>query len=77
MKVSPTCYGIIIGQVLGLVMSFSMSFILIYANLGPVPGFFGIWLSSFATAYAVSIPISLIAQPIADRILRRFLVVQQ
>ena len=77
MKIAPSTYGIIMGQVLGLIMSFAMSLILLYANLGPVPGFIGIWLSSFATAFAVSIPISLIAQPVTDRLLRRLFEVQE
>ncbi len=58
-------------------MSPSMSFILLYANLGLVSGFVAIWLKSFVTAFAVSIPISLVAAPLTERALRQFFEVQE
>lgn len=76
MNVKPATFGMLTGLMLGLVMSFVISFVLLFFNLGPVPEFLAIWLKSAATGFAISIPISLIAQPLIVRFLEQFVTVQ-
>ena len=76
MFVKPATFGMLTGLMLGLVMSFSISFALLFINLGPVPDFLAIWLKGAMTGFAISIPISLYAQPLIVRLLNRYLKVQ-
>jgi Protein of unknown function (DUF2798) len=76
MKISGKIFGMIFSVTIGLVMSFFMSLVLLLINAGPIEGFFGIWIKSFISAFAVSLPVSLIAVPIVQKVLLSRFVVQ-
>ncbi len=77
MKISRATYGMMTGLSLGLIMSLSISFILIAMNLGFVPGFLAIWMKSFLTGFAVSVPVSFVAVPLVERALKLLVEVRE
>ena len=77
MKVSKQVFGAVMGLTTGLVMSCFMSFFLLVVNVGFIEGFLFVWFKSFATAFAISSPVAIIAIPPTERLLRRLFQVQE
>ena len=76
MKVSKQVFGFAMSIAVGFMMSVFMSLLLLLVNVGFTEGFFTMWLWSFATAFAISIPISVVAIPLTENVLRRLFRVQ-
>ncbi|MDP7622844.1 MAG: DUF2798 domain-containing protein [Candidatus Woesearchaeota archaeon] len=53
---------------MSLAMSFFISLILTWMNVGFVPGFFNAWLKSFIVGFIVALPIALVIFPPIKRI---------
>ena len=77
MQVSKAVFGAVTGVSVGFVMSLCLSLVFLLISIGPVQGFFLIWMKSSATAFALSVPISLIASPLIQAALRSFLRVEE
>jgi Protein of unknown function (DUF2798) len=67
--------GVAFGLLLSCLMSLIVSFI---ANTMAVgfsgPGFFGIWIKSWLTAWAFAFPTVLVVAPLVRRVLKRIIV---
>ncbi|MEM8863678.1 MAG: DUF2798 domain-containing protein [Chloroflexota bacterium] len=75
MKISKGMYGFIQGVLIGLVMSFAISFVLMAFNIGFTNLFIMIWLQSALMGFVVSIPVGTITFPIVERIMKKFFLV--
>ena len=62
-KYTPIIFGLVMGFLMTVVMSFAM----VAINVGFVPNFFVIWLSSFITGFIVGTPVALLAGPIGQQ----------
>ncbi|MEM7797664.1 MAG: DUF2798 domain-containing protein [Chloroflexota bacterium] len=76
MKISEKQFGILMGTSIGGVMSFILSFIMLYANAGFVDNFLMIWMQSFAVSFVISTPIALVAFPVVQGMLRLLFIVE-
>lgn len=63
-KYAPLIFNVVMSALMALVMSFAMLVI----NAGFVPGFFGLWFESFVIGFAVALPATFAAVPIAKRL---------
>lgn len=79
MKVSQKTYELIFIICVVLVMTFCMPFFMLWipAGFSFVPGFFQLWMKRFVVAFAVALPIVLIAQPLIRKLLDRFIEVKK
>jgi len=59
--------------VMGTFMSFLMSLVVSYINVGFVPDFLFIWMRAWAASFAISLPIVVFVFPIAKKIVDRLL----
>lgn len=76
MKVSKKVFLALNGIIVGLVMSFALSFIMISASVGFIEGFVIIWLKSFGLSFLLSTPIAMIAFPFIEKRLLQFFVIE-
>ncbi|MGI0026322.1 MAG: DUF2798 domain-containing protein [Nitrosopumilaceae archaeon] len=68
----PKKYSILIfGAIMGAQMGFFMSFIITVLAIGFAPNFFQVWMTGFAVALVVGVPVSLILAPFAKKIVDR------
>lgn len=77
MKVSGIVFGFMMSVAIGLVMSFFISFFMLAVSVGFVEGFFLLWMRSFATGFAVALPVGAVAIPLTQRALGAFFRVQE
>jgi len=70
-KVDKRYSTVLFGALMSLGMSFSMSLVLTFVNLGFVPGFLEKWMRAFATGFVVSFPTSLVIIPLVRKIVNR------
>ncbi len=68
MRISKKYTPIIFGLVMGFLMTLVMSFAMVAINVGFAPNFFIIWLNSFITGFIVGTPVALLAGPIASKV---------
>jgi len=73
MKISRKFTPLLMGIVMGVFMSFLMSLVVTFMNLGFVPDFFFIWMRAWGAAFVISLPIVIVVFPIAKKIVDRFL----
>lgn len=79
MKVSKKKYELIFVTCVVLVMTFFMPFFMLWITSGFRfnPGFFQTWMKNFGVAFAVALPIVLIAEPLIHKLLNRFLEIEK
>ena len=71
MKVSGIAYGFLFSACVAVVMSLSMSFFMLWLNIGMVPGFIFIWLKSSGVGFVVSLPIAVTIIPLIEKALHK------
>ena len=74
-KVSGKVYGIIFSLLISLVMSLFMSFFMLIINVGFIDGFFVAWMWSTAIGLVIGFPIAAVAVPLIQKLLKKYLVV--
>jgi tetrahydromethanopterin S-methyltransferase subunit D len=57
---------------MGTLMSFLMSAVITFFNLGAVEGFFGLWMKAWGAAIVVAIPVAFFVGPIARKLVSKF-----
>ena len=62
---------IIFGLLMAFFMALAMSFIMVLINVGMVNAFFPIWMKSFAIAFAVAVPTSMIVAPLSQKFISK------
>ncbi len=66
-RFAPILFGLILSGFMSLLVSGVVSF----RALGPIEGFFGVWMAGWAFAWAVAFPSALVFSPIARRLVGR------
>ena len=62
---------IVFGTLMAFFMALAMSFVMVLINVGMVQTFFPIWMKSFAIGFTVAVPTSMVAAPIAQKIIKK------
>ena len=62
---------IVFGTLMAFFMALAMSFVMVLINVGMVQTFFPIWMKSFAICFTVAVPSSMVAAPIAQKIIKK------
>jgi hypothetical protein len=60
--------AIVMPTVLATIMTFIISGVATLINIGPIPGFTGIWMKAWGMSFIVALPTLLAALPIVRRI---------
>ena len=72
MKVSRRVHGVILSLAIGFVMSLTMSFFMLWVNVGLIDGFLAMWAKAFLIGFTVAVPVAALAVPAAVKLVRRF-----
>lgn len=75
--VSKKVYGITYGISVSVVMSLSMSCVFLLMNKGFVDNFFVIWMQSAAFGFMIAFPVASISIPLIQKILSRYMTVEE
>lgn len=62
---------ILFGVLMAGMMALAMSFVMVWINVGMTNLFFVIWMKSFALGFLVAVPTSIIAAPIAQKLVNK------
>lgn len=72
MKVSRRIYGIALSIAIGSVMSVTMSFVMLWVQVGLVDGFLAMWAKVSLIGFTVAVPVSAVAVPAAMKVVGHF-----
>ncbi len=62
---------ILFGILMAGMMALAMSFVMVWINVGLNSNFFAIWMKSFDLGFLVAVPTSIIAAPIAQKLVHK------
>ena len=62
---------ILFGILMAGMMALAMSFVMVWINVGLNSNFFAIWMKSFGLGFLVAVPTSIIAAPIAQKLVHK------
>ena len=71
MKVHRKYTPVLMGVAMGVFMSLFMSLVISMINVGPVPDFIVVWMRAWAAGFVISVPVAVMAFPIAKKIVER------
>lgn len=67
MNISKKYYGLLVSLIISVIMSVIMSFAMLVINVGLVPQFVTMWLSSAVIGFIVATPTAMVAFPMTRR----------
>ena len=71
LKLPKKYYSLLFGGIMGLIMSLLTSLAVAIINIGIVPNFFQIWCGIFLTTFAIGFPITIAVTPFVKNIVDR------